>query len=271
MFAVGAGGSYEAIANPKDAAHQFVKFFREKLGKEVNLLVINTRGIGDSGGAPSLHGAALDYYTAWNFLESKGIDTVLPWGHSLGFRYIVQAASWKQEETLQKINIVSDRSFDDIGKEAGQLMGAGIKGKIVDGVMQYAGWGGSAQEYWNKLQGKKIILVCRDDTVVPYSASFYKRIQANSVAAKGNTTVIKLKAGEDDSHTRIYTHVEMKAIIELVGPILAKPSISDGSIRLAKPHHYKTEDESIQNKKKVAFILGVLLIGVIALKVYGKS
>ena len=169
LFALGSGGRFELIANPQDAAHHFIKFFREKL--DVNVLVINTRGIGD-GNTASIHGSALDYYAAWDFLESKGLN-VLPWGHSLGFRYVVQAAAWKQSDhPMAKINIVSDRSFDDIGNEAKQLTG-GVAGSAVGVLAKYAGWGGDVQEPWNSLKGKKLILVAPSDKTVPYhTASF---------------------------------------------------------------------------------------------------
>ena len=180
----------------------------------MNILVINTRGIEHSGNTPSVQGCALDYYTAWNYLESKGLQ-VLPWGHSLGFRYVVDAAAWKQQENPDKnISIVSDRSFDDISNEGKQSMGGGMIGFTVGMVMQYAGLGGNIQSAWNSLKGKKLILVAPEDKTVPYrTASFHKRIKENPVHT--DATVIKLR-GAENPHTRIYNEEEAKAIQEAV-------------------------------------------------------
>ncbi len=204
LFALGAGGRYEAVANPQDAAHDFVQFFREHLGNS-NILVINTRGIENSEGAPSVQGCALDYYTAWNYLESKNLN-VVPWGHSLGYRYVVKAASWKQQENGdKKVGIVCDRGIDDIATEAKEMMGGGAAGTGAKWAMQYAGWSGSAQEDWNSLKGRKLVLYAPEDTTVPYAASFYKKVDTTPVDP--NTTVIKL-LGKENPHKRIYTKEE---------------------------------------------------------------
>ena len=202
LFALGSGGRYEAVANPQNAAHDFVKFFRENLGNS-NILVINTRGIENSEGAPSMQGCALDYYTAWNYLESKNLK-VVPWGHSLGYRYVVKAASWKQQENLdKKVSIVSDRGIDDIATEANAMQGGGVVGAAAGLAMGYAGWSGSSQEEWNSLKGKKLVLYAPDDKTVPYDASLFKKVNASDP----NTTVIKL-LGKDNAHKRIYTQEE---------------------------------------------------------------
>lgn len=214
LFGLGSGGRYEAVADPNDAAHDFVKFFRTQLNEGMNVLVINTRGIEHSTHTPSLEGSALDYYSAWNFLESKGLQ-VLPWGHSLGFRYVVPAAAWKQYENPDKnIGCVSDRSFDDIATEGKEIMGGGVLGTVAGLFLRYSGWGGAAQDPWNSLKGRGLILVAPEDTTVPYStASFYKKTKANP--SHTEFTVIKLR-GKNNPHKRIYNEEEGRAISAVV-------------------------------------------------------
>lgn len=257
LFALDAGSCYEDVANSEDAAHAFVQFFREKIGGGINVFVINTRGICHSNYSASLEGSALDYYGAWNYLESRGL-TVLPWGHSLGFRYVVQAAAWKQEENPQaKIHIISDRSFDDIANKAKEFM-SGYSGVGVGALYRYAGWGGSAQEEWNSLKGRKLVLVAPEDPSVPYeSASFYKRIQANPEHT--DATVIKLR-GQENAHTRIYSEEEAQAIIGEVNLMLGRTKELVQS-ELAKP--LKTKPKESDNTLLVA---SVALIGAIVLR-----
>lgn len=264
LFAMGSGGFYESIANPADAAHHFVKFFRTSFGEDINVLVINPRGVGASDGTASIQDSALDYYTAWNFLEARGIKTVIPWGHSLGFRYIVQSAAWKQEETSAKISIVSDRSFDDIGREAGELMGAGVKGAVVNGILQYAGWGGKAQDCWNKLNGKKLIIVAPEDNMVPYGASFYKTIQQHLPSSDGTSSVIKLRGAEDAPHTRIYSSEESTAIIREVRTLLGMPTEKLTKGIEAKAITYKPRKQSGCSNKTALLFLGMLAVCAIA-------
>jgi hypothetical protein len=267
LFALGAGGCYEATANPEDAAHDFVQFFREKIGGGINVLVINTRGICNSGNGPSVQGSALDYYAAWNYLEAKGL-TVLPWGHSLGFRYVVEAAAWKQEESPEiKINIVSDRSFDDLATEVQEYLG-GKKGVIAGGIARYAGYGGNIQEQWNSLKGKKLILVAPQDPIVPYqTASFFKGIQGNPVHT--DATVIKLR-GEEKVHTRIYNAEEEQAILAELNLMLRRTNESGlpKEEGLAKPLKTKPKEQTLLDNK--ALISVVTVVGVLVLsKAYG--
>lgn len=217
LFALGAGGCYESIANPEDAAHDFVKFFQQGLDANLNILVINTRGIGRSTGTASIQGAALDYYTAWNYLESKGLH-VLPWGHSLGFRYIVVTAAWKQKEYPdEKISIVSDRSFDDIANLAKESKGGGFMGTAAGLLTQHAGWGGNIEECWNSLKGKKLIMVAPNDPIIPYAkASFFQRTLAKPT--DNHPTVILLN-GTERAHTRIYNEEEKQKILEAINPV----------------------------------------------------
>jgi len=219
LFALGAYGRYEAVANPEDAAYHFVNFFRTRLGDGMNVLVINTRGIDNDMHSPSIRGCSLDYHAAWSFLESKGLK-VLPWGHSLGGRYVVEAAAWKQQEhPTKKICLVSDRSFDDIGNEAKQAFGGGVKGNAVGALMRYSGWSGNVLGSWQRLQGSKLLIVAPEDKTVPYrTASLYKRLR---VHLGEETTVVKLR-GTDNPHTRIYNNEEERAIKEAVNLLFSE-------------------------------------------------
>jgi hypothetical protein len=255
LFALGAGGCFEAVANPDDPAHDFVRFFREDVGSAYSVFVINTRGI-HSNTLPSIQGCALDYYAAWSFLESKGLS-VLPWGHSLGFRYVVQAAAWKQMENPQeKINIVSDRSFDSIANEAKCALGKGVKGNAAGLLMQYAGWGGGIQKEWNSLKGKKLILVAPQETTVPYEASLYKRIQAN--VGCSNAAVIKLR-GIDRPHVRSFSKEETEAILTEVLPMLDS-SLKPSKHPLKKAVVYKPKPQVLDDR---AVLLIVMVVGVV--------
>ena len=88
LFAPGEEERYESIAQSKKSAHHFIAFFKQAFTDHA-ILIINTRGIGNSKGKASLEGSSLDYYAAWSFLEKQGFEKILPWGHSLGGKYLL--------------------------------------------------------------------------------------------------------------------------------------------------------------------------------------
>src|SRR5262249_44723853 len=86
FFVLGSGGYYEKIADQNDLAHELVNFFKSHVGKDVDILVVNPRGIGESKGTPSYEGWVSDMHAGIKYLLDKGCDAknLLVYGHSFG-------------------------------------------------------------------------------------------------------------------------------------------------------------------------------------------
>ena len=103
----------------------YIRSITEQVG-DINLLLFNSRGVGNSEGVPSAEGVALDLYSLFQYLvEVEGIDPndVVIYGHSLGGAYGALGAALIQKEYSEaKINLFSDRSFCDYGENIRQLI-----------------------------------------------------------------------------------------------------------------------------------------------------
>lgn len=211
LFAPQEGERYESIANPKTATHHFIDFFRKSFPK-YTILVINPRGIGKSQGVPSDQGFSLDYYAAWNFLESLGYTDIIGWGHSLGGKYLLSVAAWKQSENHKKeFPLIADRSFDNIaiamqGKTDSPVWKIGAKL-----LYSYAGWGKNGQQAWHQLKGRKLIIHVDAETSVPKSASLLARVRSQ---AQG--FVMELDNTLQEPHTRPYNQKEQETLVDFV-------------------------------------------------------
>lgn len=257
LFALGEAERYESVANSQSAAHHFVSFFRESF-KDSTILIINTRGIGDSEGKASFQGSSLDYYAAWSFLENQGYEEIIAWGHSLGGCYLLPAAFWKQSENPKAaIDLVSDRSFDNIELVAEESLAKEFKivRMMAKMLIYHSGWGKAAQKEWKALKGKKLILHVKTDPVVKKSASLYQRMQSSSLPDQGKTYALELDKNLKKPHTRPYNEQEQGLLIDFVTSSCVQET--DQLKKLKTPPKYPADSEGLSRQD----CLTLLMIG----------
>jgi len=204
-----------ASPSPRETiyAEKFLKFARKNVGN-VDVLVLNYRGVGHSTGSSSPQGLALDTYSAGEYLHRrKGIEPskVLFYGHSLGgYAAVKGGAFFQKEHATAKVSIVSDRSFSDLANIVHQLFGV-----VVGALVYLLRWQLDAKADWHEFKGRKIIIYDKTDQVIPHVASFYKGMQTYDTnyqlpPMKKNDTIELVSKGSDayDPHNRPLNSVE---------------------------------------------------------------
>ncbi len=189
----------------------FLQFVRKNVGN-VDVLVLNNRGVGKSTGSSSPTGLALDTYSAGEYLrKQRGINPshVLFDGHSLG-GYSALKGAWlfQKQHDQAKVSILSDRSFSTLSDAA-----AKIANFIIGLIVTLLHWELDARDTLEDLKGQKIVTYDKRDQVIPYNASFHNAIK-DLPSAKSITPIEMVSKGPAawDPHNRGYTPEEARRI-----------------------------------------------------------
>jgi hypothetical protein len=189
-----------------------------KQAEKIHLLInsgasifgVNPRGVGQSSGFPGTNGLslqdslALDAYSAYEYVRNTlNVDPekIILHGLSLGGSYTTRAALLIEEKYGENaVKLINDSSFSTIAKvaiahfqeakkgtygENLQLLTSWISDPLAETVINFGtyilGLQIDAAEAWNKLKTKKkCVLICKQDRIVPFSASLYFAIEKTS-------------------------------------------------------------------------------------------
>ena len=182
LFAPGISGTYEDSAVPY-IIRDYINFFHE-ICPNVNILMVDLRGIGLSQSRTTADTMQVDIYSAFQFLILQlGFDAerVLMWGHSLGGCVGLQGAALIQKEyPTKKINAVNDRACLRVSEVAGSRFCCfGPCGKKY---IEKRGLQIDCQAAAESLTGKLVSIAAVDDPTIPYEdASFQTRIDRKRV------------------------------------------------------------------------------------------
>lgn len=157
---------------------------------DVNLLLFNPRGVGESEGEPSSEGLVLDLYSAFKYLtevEGIGPNDIVIYGHSLGGAYGAMGAGLIQKEYPEaKINLFVERSFASYAENLRGLFFkhlpnhprvAGVISSFAQDLLHSCQWAVEALEDAKSLKGKICIAYNKFDEAVPFECSFYKKVK----------------------------------------------------------------------------------------------
>ncbi len=173
----GSGGYYEKVAEQSDLLSHFVQFFKSHVGNDIDILIINPRGVGESKGAPSYRGWVSDMHDGVKYLLDKGYDRkhVLVYGHSFGGWISVDAVKNFNDQQIQ-IPIATDRVFSNYADEVYYYLGGGAKGYAAYSLATYAKWNANVEKSWESID-KKVVIYSPDDTTVPTAASLFEGLR----------------------------------------------------------------------------------------------
>lgn len=150
-----------------------------------NVLLFNPRHVGESQAkwASSARDTILDAETAYQFAKAQGVnkENILLWGHSLGGAIATAVAAQHK-----KVMLVNDRSFSSLSQEIKLLIG-----KLTAKLAVFLGWEYDSVANFNKVQGKKVVILHPEDQVIKRGARLGEKISQN---------LIELKKTVEDAH-----------------------------------------------------------------------
>jgi len=220
VFTTGLGGCYEKTAQDNDLAKDLVEFFKSHVGNDLDILVINQRGVCQSEGIPTFRGWEKDVYSVLKYVQAQGYKRIMHYGHSMGgwtSRNAIRTC--KKEARNCKIVEVSDRSFGDFAQAAKHYCGAGILGNAAYYFTSYCKWQGNVEPK-NLNDSRAFVIWAPDDNFVKKPASLYKSLENNRSfirAARNEERVFRLP-GNVIPHVRAFTPREKSEL----GPRLRK-------------------------------------------------
>lgn len=155
-----------------------------------NVYTGNYRGVMSSKGSPSsTHDLILDGEAMVQKLLAAGVpsENILLHGWSIGGGVAAEVAAHHQE-VGHEMHLCSDRSFSSIIDTAKKLFPTfgGVLGRIA----WLAGWKFKSVDNFKKINGNKIVIVCKEDPLIRYEASLYKASKNQGLQIKNK---IKLK------------------------------------------------------------------------------
>ncbi len=167
----GNGKSYESLDfDYTDIAKSKYIIKAYKLGYDV--LLFNYRGVGKSKGSPTPIGlvedgkAVLDYAIKDCVYDPKNVYVH---GHSLGGAIASKAVS----ETKYNVHLINDRSFSSIKAVLNSYKINWLIKKILSFLLAITRWNIDVVEDWKKIKSKKIIIVDKNDEVIPLQGSLF--------------------------------------------------------------------------------------------------
>ncbi len=182
IYCAGRGGFFEAKAN-------YIYDITKRVG-DINLFLLNPRGVGESKGTPSPDGMALDVYSTFKYLvEKEGFspDDIVIYGYSLGSGYGSLGAELVQNEFPDaKINFLSERSFCTLEEQIKRMVLrklasypriAEILSQLALGLLHSSGWSIDSEHAISKLKGNVCIVYNKIDDIIPFTSSLYKRMK----------------------------------------------------------------------------------------------
>jgi hypothetical protein len=219
-FAPGITGTYEELALEQGMIKSYITFFKEAY-KDVNILMVNPRGIGLSQGETTPNTLKVDAYTAIKYLLSRGFGCgdILVWGHSLGGAYALQGAALVQAECAdQQISVVNDRSFLRISRVAENRFGC--CGSTAKQYVETRELEIDVQDAADTIKGRLIAIASKEDETIPYQESaFLSNVETRNIT---HLVPVVLENGLPYPHTRAFSKKEVTQLAQIVKDTLDK-------------------------------------------------
>lgn len=137
-----------------------------------NIVLFNYRGVAGSKGMATRDGLILDGEAIFQYIRDElGVPEkkILLHGHSLGGGVASEVAA-NHPET----NCCNDRSFVSLSKEVKVMFGNGKFGEFLSNLLVYFGWEFNTRDHWDKIKGKKIVVLNDRDGVIPSGARLHE-------------------------------------------------------------------------------------------------
>ncbi|MBS0653484.1 MAG: hypothetical protein JSR39_08175 [Verrucomicrobia bacterium] len=187
IYCTGRGGFFESKAN-----FEYIYDITKRVG-DINLFLLNPRGVGDSEGTPSPRGMALDVYSTFKYLvEKEGFspDDIVIYGYSLGGGYGALGAELVQKEFPDaKINFLSERSFCNLEEQVKHMVLqklasypriAKILSDIAVCLLHSCKWPIDSERAIKTLKGNVCIVYNKIDDTIPFVSSLYRRMKQSA-------------------------------------------------------------------------------------------
>ncbi len=184
IYCTGRGECYDS-----KGSFEYINGITKRVG-DINLFLLNPRGVGDSEGTSSPEGFALDIYSCFKYLvEVEGIsaEDIVIYGYSLGGGYGALGAELIQKEFPDaKINILNERSFSSLEEEVRQIfmqkfasypLLASIVSKIFSMLLVHCEWEIDTERAASSLKGKVCVVYNKVDETIPFLSSLYSRMK----------------------------------------------------------------------------------------------
>ena len=208
FFIMGSGGYYEKIADTTDGAVNFIHFFKNHVGNDIDILVVNPRGVGESKGAPSYQGWVSDMRDGIQFLLDKNHNpqNILVYGHSFGGWIGADAVKHFKDQN-KAMPIASDRAFSNFADEVFDYVGGGAKGYAAYTLATYAKWNANIEKSWHSLD-KSLVIHSPDDQTVKPAASLFEGLKKKGHFKNDSDNRHFEFRGGNDVHKRAFTEQE---------------------------------------------------------------
>lgn len=184
IYCTGRGGFFESKAN-----FEYIYDITKRVG-DINLFLLNPRGVGDSEGTPTPEGMALDVYSTFKYLvEKEGFspDDIVIYGYSLGSGYGSLGAELVQKEYPDsEINFLSERSFCNLEEQVKHMVLqklvsyprlASILSRLAVHLLHCCKWPINTEGAISALKGNVCIVYNKIDDTIPFVSSLYKRMK----------------------------------------------------------------------------------------------
>lgn len=206
----------------------------------ISVYTINPRSVGKSEQvSPDEQGLALDTWSAYEFLKSRGYKDILFMGHSMGGATTALGAALVQEQYPEKkICAVNMRSFSKLSTEVkvllGNLASFGIRliGAEIDSAAAF-----------KKLKGEKAIFWVKSDDIIPYPAQMHP-------VMKDQAFCYQLRSDLPYAHNRPLMEEEQKALYDKIAEMLgiASTAQTDRIIPYRAQMHPVMKEQSFSYK-----------------------
>jgi hypothetical protein len=167
-----------------------LKLISESTG--ANLLTGNYRGVMRSkGNAKASEDLVLDGEAMVQYLLHQGVPAnhIFVHGYSLGGAVGTEVAGYHQEEGCE-MQLCNERSFStitDFLKAQISFIFASLLGKLI----YDAGWRFDSVRQFQKIKGNKFIIHSKEDGVIRYEASLYKRLKETQMTPTDRKLKVK--------------------------------------------------------------------------------
>jgi len=169
FFALGSGGCYEKIAYQNDPTSQLVNFFKSYVGKDIEIFVVNPRGIGNSMGEPSYQAWVTDmFHGISEVLKHHRRENVLVYGHSVGAWLAVDAV-----KAFKDLPFVADSTFANFANVAYHNCGGGVKGTAAYALATFAKWNADVTRSYESIFKRSMLVFSHEDRMVPKEVSLF--------------------------------------------------------------------------------------------------
>jgi len=156
----------QPLPNPADS---------RSMDPDISLFFFNYRGVGKSGGSPSIDMLPLDVYSAYEYLiEKHGFapSNIVFYGDSMGGGAGACGAALVQEKYPNaRMGGVAMGSFNSLSLAVTHHLDNGIAGRTAGALVRGLDLDLEAAKAWTKLKGRKFTAHYRYDDTIPHPAS----------------------------------------------------------------------------------------------------